>query len=175
MLGRGKFSGFDSPHSVRSKVLGAVVLACNSSIQEAEAGGLPQVWNTGNFRPATARMKLFPKINNKKDKSPVNKPIGLPQIFFLVPGLIRVPIRSQIQQAADAVLRDQSQGGSTSQSPVPPKTTDTRGCRSPRFLQNKALPFLPHVPCTPGWEGRPERHRLHGVLLRLGHRVASLR
>lgn len=70
MLGRGKFSGLDGLYSVRSKVLGAVVLACNSSIQEAEAGGLPQVCNTGNFRPATARMKLFSKTtNNKKDKS----------------------------------------------------------------------------------------------------------
>lgn len=43
---KGKFSGFDDPHSVRSDVgmeLTAEVLACNSSIQEAEAGGLPPV------------------------------------------------------------------------------------------------------------------------------------
>lgn len=46
------------------------MLACNSSTQEAEAGGLPQVWNTGKFRPATARMKLFSKTTtNKKDKN----------------------------------------------------------------------------------------------------------
>lgn len=46
MSGKGKFSGSVGPHSVRSNVgveLKIVVLACNSSLQEDEAGGLPPV------------------------------------------------------------------------------------------------------------------------------------